>query len=80
MEKDALIATYLQEKVTLAKVEKALEVTKSRASAAVKALFDGHGKGPHLIDGREMTIVVKGETYFFLPSKQKKAADPEATV
>lgn len=77
MEKDAMIAAYLTEKVTLTKVEKALEITKSRASNAVKALFDAHGKGPHVIDGREMTIVAKGSTYFFLPSKQKKA---EATA
>lgn len=79
MDKDALIASYQEQKKTLTKVEKALEITKTKMSSVVKQIFEAHGKGPHVIDGREVSIVQKGETYFFLPKRGPKGAKDEAT-
>ena len=73
-DKDKLVAAYVDQKKTLAKVEKALEITKGKVSSLAKQILDGYGKGPHLIDGREMMIIAKGDTCFFTPAKAKKDA------
>lgn len=75
-----LIADYAKETITLAKVEKALEVTKAKRSSLVKAVFEKAGKGPHeLGDGRGPCMIVqKGDTYFFTPIQKKKAVPTPA--
>lgn len=75
-----LFASYAQETVTLAKVEKALEVTKARRSGFVKQVLEEHGKGPHdLGDGRGPCMILqKGETFFFTPVQKKKPTDAPA--
>lgn len=78
-DKDKLIASYVEQKKTQAKVEKALDITKERVSTLAKQILTEHGKGPHLIDGREMVIIAKGDTCFFTPVKAKKEAPAAVT-
>ena len=81
MDKDQIIAAWIEQNKTLDKVEKAVEVVKGRRSALLKKLFESAGKGPYAVDGKSMTIVAKGETYFFMASKGgdgPKGPDPDA--
>lgn len=76
-DKDKLLATYAEKTLTLAKLEKATEVTKAQRSAVVKAVLDGHGKGPHEVDGKLCNVVAKGDTYYFLPVKTGADGTPK---
>jgi len=69
MDKDSLINAWLEKTKTLEKVEKALEITKSQRSAIAKQLFEACGKGPIEVDGKHMTIVQMGDTYFLKAAK-----------
>lgn len=76
MDKSKLIDAFLEQTKTLDKVEKALEIVKTRRSTLVKQLFEGHGKGPHDIGGKLCNIVQKGDTFFFLPLKTNADGTP----
>lgn len=79
---ETLVKKYEEQTTTLAKLEKATEVTKTNRSATVKALCEKAGKGPHLINGQPMYIFAKDDYWFFSKprGKQKGAgSSPEAS-
>jgi len=69
MSAEKMLASYKDATATMEKLEKALEVLKGQRSNLVKGLYDLSGKGPYTVEGRECNIVVKGDTYYFLPVK-----------
>jgi len=76
MDKDKLIAAWVEQNKLLEKVEKALEVTKIKRSALAKQVFDAAGKGPHMVEGRSMLILSRGETYFFKAEREGSESSP----
>lgn len=76
-DKDKLLASYAEKTLTLAKLEKATEITKAQRSALVKEIHDTHGKGPHEVDGKLCNVVAKGDTYYFLPVKTGTDGTPK---
>lgn len=50
---------------------------KAERSDKVKLIYDSCGKGPHVIDGKELYIFARGETWFFGGKRGKQAKDKE---
>lgn len=63
---ETLLKTYREAESRVTKAESELTEARSAKNAALKAIVDLHGLGPHDIDGEKKIIVRKGETLFFM--------------
>lgn len=70
---EALLKTYREAEARVTKAEAELGDARTAKNAALKAIVDAHGVGPHDVDGEKKIIVRKGETLFFMKAKTKKA-------
>ena len=76
MDQNSLINAWLEQTKTLEKVEKALEITKSRRSTLAKQLFEAHGKGPFEVEGKFMTIVQMDGKFYLKAAKLASDGTP----
>lgn len=63
---ESLLKTYRDAEARVTKAEGELTEARTAKNAALKAIVDLHGLGPHDIDGEKKIIVRKGETLFFM--------------
>lgn len=68
---DSLLQIYKAAEAQVTKAEQDLAGARTAKNAALKAIVDAHGFGPHDVDGEKKIIVRKGETLFFMKAKKK---------
>lgn len=74
-EKQALFKAYEDAAAAKVKAEKNLQDASKKQTAAVKGIYDKCGKGPFKYKGKVITIVKKGESYFFRGPKEREAEE-----
>lgn len=74
-DKRALFKAYEDAAGAKAKAEKTLQEASKKQTEAVKAIFEKCGKGPFKWKGKVITVVKKGDTYFFRGPKEREAEE-----
>jgi len=57
------------------RLERELEQTRRRRNEAVKVIYERCGKGPFRYQGRLISVVRKGNAYFFRGPKDREAEE-----
>ena len=58
-----------------AEVKAKLESIERKRSDEIKKVYESKGKGPYRVDGRQLLIVHRGDTYFFRGEKTVDAIE-----
>jgi len=74
-------AVYKQYDEEIERLEQQLAEARTRRTEVAKQILTEHGKGPHALDGKDLIVANRGDSYFLRTpfGGPKKAAPSDAT-